>query len=80
MRQTRIDRFIETYPDQLASEFRQILREFYGRNVTRRRVKQLMMEKVEIACAMVRPVRKRKKQQAESPFRPDSFDLLHHLK
>ena len=44
----KIDSFIEKYPDQLALEFRQILRAFYrGRNVTRRRVKQLMAEKVE---------------------------------
>ncbi len=70
----KIDRFIEKYPDQLASEFRQILRKFYDRNITRRRVKQLMMEKIETACNTIGPVRKRKKQQAECPFPKDSWD------
>lgn len=56
----RIERFIETYPNQLAAEFRQILRAFRNKEVTRHKVKQLMMEKIATAVNTIRPVRVKK--------------------
>jgi len=56
----KIDRFIEKYPDELASEFRRILRAFYAKGVTRQKVKQLMAQKIDTALNTIRPVKRRK--------------------
>ncbi len=59
----KIGRFIDKYPDQLAVEFRIILRNFRDRVLTRKEVKKLMMEKISTACNTIRPVKIKKSQK-----------------
>lgn len=83
----RIDRFIETFPDQLASEFKRLLREFYEGTTDQANAKGIIIGMVDSAFSTVRGKRKKipkgfggrrywygKEIKAESPFRPDSFE------
>lgn len=55
----RIDRFIETFPDQLASEFKRSLREFYDGTTDETGAKEKLREMIETAFNTVRSKRKK---------------------
>ena len=84
MKMKRIDKFIETFPDQLASEFKRLLREFYDGTTGETDAKGKLSELIEMAFNTVRSNRKKIPKgfggrrywygKAESPFKPDSFE------
>jgi hypothetical protein len=58
MKMKRIDRFIETFPDQVASEFKRLLREFYEGTIEETDAKSKLHEMIDTAFNTVKGTRK----------------------
>lgn len=84
MKMKKIDRFIETFPAQVASEFKRLLREFHEGETEETDAKSKLCEMIDTAFNTVKGTRKTVSKgfggrrywygKAESPFKPDSFE------
>jgi hypothetical protein len=50
----KIDRFVENYPDQVANDFKSILRRYLDREISEALARRLMKEKIDVGFSKVK--------------------------